>query len=95
MKFEIPCVKFEFPCAGATDSFIKINYITLPFMRIMPHKKGISPFDEKAWPNEPSGFVTIPVVVTSDMNDEDVMRAALLDRDRLIDKWLELGNCSK
>ena len=64
-------------------------------MRIMPHKKGISPFDEKAWPNEPSGFVTIPVVVTSDMNDGDAMWEAISGRNRLIDKWIELGGCNK
>ena len=80
---------------GLSKGFIKINYITLPFVRIMPHKEGVSPFDAKAWPNEPSGFVTIPVVVTSDMNDGDAMWEAISGRNRLIDKWIELGGCNK
>ena len=81
--------------ADLYKDFININYITLPFIRIMPYKKGVSPFDEKAWPNEPGGFIDIPVVVTSDMSEEDVMLAAILDRNKLLDKWLELGNCNK
>lgn len=73
---------------------LRVEYITLPFVRIKPYKPGRDCFDTSQWPNEPCGEVVIPVVVTADMTKDDITLAAINFRNILIDEWIKLGNCA-
>ena len=74
---------------------MKLKYVRLPFFRIRPYREGVNPFDSEQWPNEPDGFVNMPVVCSEDMTDEEIELKAIKARDELINEWLELGNCYK
>lgn len=73
---------------------LKVEYITLPFVRIKPYKPGRNCFDTSQWPNEPCGEVVIPVVVTDAMTKDDIMLTAINLRNTLMDEWIKLGNCA-
>ncbi len=72
---------------------MEIKYITLPFSRIKPYIQGLNPFDASQWPNEPDGWINIPIVVTDEMTKDDIIFEAITYRNKLIDKWLKEGNC--
>lgn len=74
---------------------LRIEYVYLPFIRIRPYREGVNPLDASKWPNEPNGFIFIPVVCTEDMTKEDIQLKAMEARSKLFDEWLELGNCYK
>ncbi len=66
---------------------IRTETIALPFSRIVPYAKGKNPFSMKDYPNEPHGWITIPVFVWPTMEREDILLEAIRIRDNLIDKW--------
>lgn len=71
-----------------------LKYIELPFMRIPPYIEGKSVYSKEDYPNEPVGWIRIPVVITDDMGYDETMLQAIAARDIVMDKWMEIGNCT-
>lgn len=75
------------------NPLVSLEYIDLPMTRLRPYVPGVNPIDPEQWPNEPTGWVKVPVVVTPDMSKDDILLAAINYRNDLVNKWLIAGGC--